>query len=105
MASDNGSAEVRSNGNGKERLTLGVGYQGYSLDVGLERAASLFREKYGRAPAQVATAGSIILAGPVGTTPQGGANGGGRSLTSRAEAASEALTAEDARQLALELGA
>lgn len=108
-----------ANDNGKGKLAQGVGYQGYSLDTGLERAALLFREKYGRAPAQVATAGAIILAGPIGGGPSEVGGNGPQSLTARAEAARGAVdyaamlvdvmgqdwVDEEAAQLALELGA
>ncbi len=49
-------------------LQLGVPYQGYSLDTGLERAAVLFRQKYGTAPAQVEATAGGILAGPIEAT-------------------------------------
>ena len=69
-------------------------FVGYSVDT--LYVPELFKARYGHAPAEVIRTGGAILAGPIGgnSTP---------SLLARVEAARRPMTAERARQLALEL--
>ena len=49
-------------------MASGELYQAFGLEVGVERAALLFRHKWGYPPQETRRMGSAIMAGPVGET-------------------------------------